>query len=78
MRGTVLIDKGRLTTWLLDCASARQLDLATTGHAARGTGGPPSPSLTNLYMEPGGATPEALMADMCAKVSTSPSLSAWA
>jgi PmbA protein len=49
-RMTVLIDKGRLTTWLLDSASARQLGLETTGHAARGTGGPPSPSATNLYM----------------------------
>ena len=57
----VLIDKGRLTTWLLDSASARQLNLATTGHAARGTGGPPHPAPTNLYMELGGATPDALM-----------------
>lgn len=59
-----LIEDGRLTTWLLDCASARQLGLATTGHAARGTGGPPAPSTTNLYMEAGGLSPEALMADI--------------
>jgi PmbA protein len=59
-----LIENGVLTTWLLDCASARQLGLATTGHAARGTGGPPSPSSTNLYMEPGKLSPEALMADI--------------
>jgi PmbA protein len=59
-----LIDKGVLTTWLLDCASARQLGLQTTGHAARGTGGPPSPSTTNLYLEPGALTPQALMADI--------------
>jgi PmbA protein len=59
-----LIDDGVLTTWLLDCASAKQLGLATTGHAARGTGGPPSPSTTNLYMEPGSVTPAALMADI--------------
>ncbi|HEY2836454.1 MAG TPA: TldD/PmbA family protein [Rhizomicrobium sp.] len=58
----VLIDKGRLTTWLLDCASARQLGLATTGHAARGTGGPPVPSATNLYMEGGALSPDALIA----------------
>ena len=63
-RRTTLIDKGMLTTWLLDCASARQLGLTTTGHAARGTGGPPAPSTTNLYMEPGNLTPEALMADI--------------
>ena len=59
-----LIEDGMLTTWLLDCASARQLGLQTTGHAARGTGGPPSPSSTNLYMEPGTLSPEALMADI--------------
>jgi len=59
-----LIEDGRLTTWLLDCASARQLGLATTGHAARGTGGPPAPSTTNLYMEAGSLSPEALIADI--------------
>ena len=63
-RMTVLIDKGRLTTWLLDSASARQLGLQTTGHAARGTGGPPSPSATNLYMTAGVLSPEELMADV--------------
>jgi PmbA protein len=57
-----LIEDGVLTTWLLDCASAKQLGLQTTGHAARGTGGPPSPSPTNLFMEPGVLAPAALMA----------------
>jgi PmbA protein len=56
--------QGRLTTWLLDSASARQLGLQTTGHAARGTGGPPSPSVTNLYMAAGEQTPDELMADV--------------
>jgi PmbA protein len=59
-----LIEDGVLTTWMLDCASARQLGLKSTGHAARGTGGPPSPSPTNLYMEPGPQTPEELIADI--------------
>ncbi|HXJ02942.1 MAG TPA: TldD/PmbA family protein [Micropepsaceae bacterium] len=63
-RATVLIDKGRLTTWLLDSASARQLGLATTGHASRGTGGPPSPSATNVHMTPGPLSPQELMADV--------------
>jgi PmbA protein len=63
-RTTILIDKGRLTTWLLDSASARQLKLVTTGHAARGTGGPPSPSPTNLYMAAGPLSPEELMKDV--------------
>lgn len=59
-----LIENGQLTTWLLDLRSARQLQLASTGHAARGTGGPPQPSATNLYLEAGTATPEALMGDI--------------
>ena len=63
-RRCALVNKGVLQTWLLDCASARQLGLSTTGHAARGTGGPPSPSSTNLYMEAGSLTPDALLADI--------------
>ncbi|WP_119299890.1 TldD/PmbA family protein [Dongia deserti] len=59
-----LIEDGVLTTWLLDCRSARQLGLTTTGHASRGTSSPPSPSATNLYLEPGKVTPEDLMADI--------------
>jgi PmbA protein len=59
-----LIDDGKLTTWLLDCASARQLGLQTTGHAARGTGGPPSPATTNLYLEAGRLSPAALISDI--------------
>lgn len=59
-----LIDDGKLTSWLLDCASARQLGLETTGHAARGTGGPPSPSTTNLYLEAGKLSVKDLIADI--------------
>jgi PmbA protein len=60
-RKWALIEDGVLKTWLLDSASARQLGLTTTGHAARGTGGPPSPSVTNLYLAAGTQTPEQLM-----------------
>jgi PmbA protein len=59
-----LIDDGVLTTWILDLRSARQLGLETTGHASRGTSSPPSPSATNLYLEPGTLSPEELMADI--------------
>ncbi len=59
-----LIEGGVLQTWLLDCGSAKQLGLQTTGHAARGTGGPPAPSPTNLYMEAGTLSPEALISDI--------------
>src|SRR3546814_10417888 len=59
-----IIDDGRLTTWVLDLSSARQLGLESTGHAARGTSSPPSPSTSNLYMEPGRLSPAELMADI--------------
>jgi PmbA protein len=59
-----LVEDGRLTGWLLDSASARQLGLAPTGHAARGGGGAPGVSVGNLHLQPGTATPEALMADI--------------
>lgn len=62
--GRALVADGVLMTWLLDLRSARQLGLATTGHAVRGTGGPPSPSPSNLYLAAGGRTPAELMADM--------------
>jgi PmbA protein len=63
-RRRALIDKGVLTTWLLDLRSARQLGLASTGHAARGTASPPTPAATNIWLEPGTATPAELMADI--------------
>jgi PmbA protein len=56
-----IVADGRLQTWLLDLRSARQLKLKSTGHASRGTGGPPSPSSTNVYLEKGKETPEALI-----------------
>ena len=60
----VLIDDGELTTWLLDSSSARQLGLETTGHASRGTGSPPSPGTSNLYLAAGDVSPSELMADI--------------
>ncbi len=59
-----LIEGGVLTTWLLDCNSARQLGLRTNGRASRGSGGSPSPSTTNLYMMAGGKTPGELISDI--------------
>lgn len=59
-----LIEDGVLTSWVLDLRAARQLGLTSTARAARGVSGPPSPSVTNLYLAPGSDTPEALMADI--------------
>jgi PmbA protein len=56
-----LIDDGVLTSWFLDSATARELGLATTGHATRGVSSPPSPAPTNLHLEPGKLTPAELI-----------------
>ncbi|MBV8186123.1 MAG: TldD/PmbA family protein [Alphaproteobacteria bacterium] len=59
-----VVDDGVLTTWLLDLATARQLKLQPTGHASRGTSGPPSPSSTNFYLEKGKRSVEELISDI--------------
>ncbi|MGE0224914.1 MAG: TldD/PmbA family protein [Acetobacteraceae bacterium] len=59
-----LVQDGVLASWLLDSRSARQLGLTSTGHAARGTSSPPSPTATNLYMEAGSQAPADLMKDI--------------
>ena len=59
-----LVDNGMLMSWLLDCATARELDLVTTGHAQRGTSSAPSPGASNLHLEAGTISPEALIADI--------------
>jgi len=59
-----IIADGVLTGWIMDIASARQLGLAPTGHATRGVGGPPGAGVTNLYLEAGRLSPEALIADI--------------
>ncbi len=57
-----LIDRGVLTRWLLNVASARQLGLEPNGHATRGTGGSPGVGATNVHMAAGTQSPAALMA----------------
>jgi len=59
-----LVDDGTLASWVLDLRTGRQLGLASTGNASRGTSAPPSPSTTNLYLTAGELDPEALIADI--------------
>ncbi len=59
-----VIEDGVLKSWFLDSATARELSLATTGHASRGVSSSPSPSPTNLHLEAGAQSPQALIADI--------------
>jgi PmbA protein len=63
-RRLAIVEDGVLKTWLLDCATARELDLATTGHAQRGVSSAPSPGPSNLHLEAGTVSPDALIADI--------------
>ena len=56
-----LIADGVLTGWVLDLRSARQLGLAPTGNGSRGLSSPPSPSTSNLHLEPGQLSPEQMI-----------------
>jgi PmbA protein len=59
-----LVEHGRITGWLMDSASARQLGLTPTGHASRGHGGAPGVGTGNLHLAAGSVSPAALMADI--------------
>jgi PmbA protein len=51
-RRNLLVENGRLQTWLLDHYSGRKLGMDSTGSAARGTGSAPRVGTTNLWLEP--------------------------
>lgn len=59
-----LVENGRVTGWLMDSASARQLGQKPTGHAARGGSGAPGVSVANVHLAPGSLTRDQLIADI--------------
>lgn len=59
-----IIEKGVLTGWLMESASARQLGLQPTGHASRGVSGAPGVSVSNIHLEGGRLSVAELMADI--------------
>ncbi|HEY7662760.1 MAG TPA: TldD/PmbA family protein [Xanthobacteraceae bacterium] len=63
-RCLAVVADGVLASWLLDSATARELGLATTGHAQRGVSSTPSPGPSNLHLSAGDATVDALIADI--------------
>ncbi|MCP3983282.1 MAG: TldD/PmbA family protein [bacterium] len=52
-RRNLIVEGGRLCSYLLDSYSARKLDLTSTGNATRGAGSAPGVGSTNLWLEPG-------------------------
>ena len=58
---TRVIDKGNLSSYLLNSSTARKLNLQTTGNATRGVSGPPQVGPKNFYMVPGASSPEEIL-----------------
>jgi PmbA protein len=63
-RRTVIIERGVLTSWLLNTYTARKLGLKTTGSASRGITGNASVGHGNLYLERGVQPPEQIVASV--------------
>jgi len=59
-----IVEDGVLKTWLLDCATARELDMQTTGHAQRGVSSTPSPGPSNLHLTPGAKSADELIGEI--------------
>lgn len=59
-----VVRDGRITGWLMECASARQLGLTPTGHAARGGSGAPGVAPGNLHLVAGDLSVAELIADI--------------
>ncbi len=61
-RRNVVVEDGRLTSYLLDSYSARKLGMASTGNASRSVGDVPGAAPTNFYLAAGEHTPEEIIA----------------
>ena len=60
-RRTVVIEKGVLKGWLLNSYTARKLGMRTTGNASRGITGNATVGHGNLFLQPGGTAPDAMI-----------------
>jgi PmbA protein len=58
-----MVKDGRITGWLLDTASAKQLGLQPTGHASRG-GGSSGVTASNVHLAAGSISREAMIAEI--------------
>jgi PmbA protein len=61
-RRTVVVEKGILSTYLLNTYSARKLGMQSTHNASRGLAGTPGIGCGNLYLEPGTLAPAEIIA----------------
>jgi PmbA protein len=63
-RKQAVVERGRLTSYLLDTYSGKKLGLPSTGNASRSIGESPSVGPTNFYMVPGTKSPQEIIASV--------------
>lgn len=63
VKTTALIKDGVLTTWLLNTAAARQLNMTSTGHASRSLASPPGVGAHNITLSAGPRSVEDMLKD---------------
>src|SRR5579871_5969991 len=63
-RRTLVIDRGVLSSYLLNTYTAKKLSLQTTGNASRGLAGNPGIGPGNYFLQPGSRTPKEILADI--------------
>lgn len=63
-RKTMVVDKGVLSSYMLDTYSGRKMGMASTGNASRSVGENPTVGATNLFLSPGSYSPEEILKSM--------------
>lgn len=63
-RKNVVVEKGRLASYLLDSYSARKLGMSATGNASRSVGDAPGASPTNFHLAAGEHAPTEIIASV--------------
>jgi PmbA protein len=63
-RRTLVIEKGILSSYLLNTYTAKKLGLQTTGNASRGLAGTPGIGPGNYFLQPGKKTPREIIGDV--------------
>ena len=58
---TVVMDRGVLKSYMLNCYAARKLGMKTTGNASRGMAGSPGIGPTNFFLQPGPHSPDEII-----------------
>jgi PmbA protein len=60
-RRTVVVERGVLSSYLLNTYTAKKLGLRTTGNAARGLAGTPGIGAGNFFLQPGSKSPQEII-----------------